>query len=247
MDDWRSIPILLNNFNRLRSTRSMVRSLSRWGCRSIYVVDNASSFPPLLRWYERQTGATVFRLEENRGSRAPWSSGVLDQIDGQFYIVSDSDLDLNLCPPDTVGHIAQLMIQDPRLKKVGLSLEIDDLPDESPFKKEVIAWESRYWQNRISNELFDAPIDTTFAMYDRERGNSSWFDNCARTDRPYTARHLPWYLTPATLTKEDRYYLEHCRTEAHWSSALQRWYAEQPRRRRVLPSKGLMEEAVTRE
>jgi hypothetical protein len=41
-----------------------------------------------------------------------------------------------------------------------------------------------------------------------------------RLDRPYTARHLPWYLHAGNTKDEHRYYFSRVQTPAHWGSRL---------------------------
>ena len=52
-------------------------------------------------------------------------------------------------------------------------------------------------------------IDTTFAVY-RKDGPQGHYGPAIRANRPYTARHLPWYWDPANLDKEQKQYLEKC-------------------------------------
>jgi hypothetical protein len=51
---------------------------------------------------------------------------------------------------------------------------------------------------------FDALTDTTFALYRypiKEFGYSA-----VRTNRPYTARHLPWYFRDDSILPDDEIY-----------------------------------------
>ena len=59
------MPILINSFNRLSCLRRLIMWLTRAGYRRIYVIDNDSSYPPLLAFLaalEDGGMATVIRL-----------------------------------------------------------------------------------------------------------------------------------------------------------------------------------------
>src|SRR5690606_28651899 len=137
--------------------------------------------------------------------------------------VTDPDLDLGLCPDDTIQHLINLLDRYQDLTKVGLSLEVNDLPSESPVYREALGWETPFWQTKRDWQCFDAPVDTTFAVYDRRRSPplapGMQFTRAVRSDRPFTARHLPFDLTKANITEEDCYYLRN----ATWSSTMSRY------------------------
>ena len=94
--------------------------------------------------------------------------------------------------------------QHPDIDKVGFSLKIDDLPNHYRHKKNVLLWEGQFWHDKISNKLYRAPIDTTFAMYRPGQGHEN--GKSLRTAPPYEARHLPWYQDSRNPSEEDRHY-----------------------------------------
>ena len=64
----------------------------------------------------------------------------------------------------------------------------------------------------------------TFAVYrgPNRRGRFR-YGPALRAAPPYTARHLPWYLTPDSINDEWRYYFEHaCCASACWSNKMRR-------------------------
>jgi hypothetical protein len=71
-----------------------------------------------------------------------------------------------------------------------------------------LAKEEKYWQAmRDPSGFYVAGIDTTFAIYDRERLLNERFYWSLRSPEPYVARHLPWYVTRENLTVEELFYL----------------------------------------
>jgi len=107
----------------------------------------------------------------------------------------------------------------PKYNHVGTSLEINDLPDCYPLKEKVIKHESHYWApeaNLINGEVTAALIDTTFAMY-RNTSKVLPTGPALRTVRPFTLKHVDWYLDPNKHTPEYQYYLDSCKSYATWA------------------------------
>jgi len=205
----------------------MVAYLKRLHDVHIVVVDNASSYPPLLDWLAA-TDVEVVRLKENVGYRCVWKRGLIPlgsdhrkRFGTDWYVVSDPDLDISSCPLDCVQVLAEGLSRRPRYVKVGLSLEIQDLPDHYAHKQSVLVWERGHWLpgKRVDGTFFHSAIDTTFAVYhcDRPYQEDAWIAPSLRADRPYTARHLPWYCDLDNLDEEELFFLRSLQTKTHWS------------------------------
>ena len=88
------IPVIINNRNLLTWPKAMVRDLSKWeGIGDIYIVDNGSTYEPLLEWYATKP-CEVVSLEVNAGHQAPWLCGLVQKLGEPYYAVTDPDLDL---------------------------------------------------------------------------------------------------------------------------------------------------------
>ncbi|GAC1374115.1 MAG: hypothetical protein NVSMB32_17410 [Actinomycetota bacterium] len=212
------IPIFINCRERLTPLLALLSFLERAGHERIFLIDNDSTYPPLLEFYA-QTCHKVIRLGANLGHEALWVANVLERVGVRgSFVLSDPDIvPLEGCPLDVVEYFGDLLERYPDRRKVGFGLAIDDLPREFVFREEVIAWESYYWQHMIAPGLFDAPIDTTFALY-RDPGVRG-IDHCLRTGHPYLARHIPWYENLAQLSEEERFYRTHARKDiTNWSN-----------------------------
>lgn len=224
---WKGIiPIYINNFNRLTSTKQLASYFDHIDGTSVVIIDNASSYEPLLEWYSK-CPYKVIKLKQNYGHLAPWSQGCyLDKIyNSDYYVVTDADLDLSHCPKDLMKVLIR-GIKEYKVNKVGLSLEISDLPDDFPLKNDVINWEKKYWQTMTPDKKFyKADVDTTFALYDTTTPQkvATQIDPSLRTARPYTAKHIPWYLTPNTLSEEEKYIIKNSKDgETHWTKQLKK-------------------------
>ncbi len=217
--DYKNIPIVINNFNRLAMMLRLIDSLTSRGYHNIHIVDNASTYPPLLEWYE-SCPYTVYRLDRNVGHLAFWETDLHEKFRGQYIAYTDPDVEIHPdCPDDFMEKFVKLLRKYPKALKVGFSLLIDDLPDCYDKKEDVQKWESQFWETEVEPGVFKAPIDTTFAVYKPFfRGELINFAyTFLRVGKPYSVRHLPWYADSANPTGEDKYYISQIRTSTHWS------------------------------
>lgn len=201
-------PVIITVRDRVTSLRQLVEWLEAAGQRELYLLDNASTYPPLLEWLS-QSRHTVVRSERNLGHRAAWLLGLVPRLGhNRYFVVSDPDVvPTEECPLDALGYFRSLFVEIPAVHKVGFGLRLDDLPDHYEHKGEAVAWEQQFWREEMLPGVYRAAIDTTFALYRPGRGH--WYLNGLRTGAPYLARHLSWYTDSATLSDEDRYYRAH--------------------------------------
>lgn len=158
-------------------------------------------------------------MGENLGHRVVWERDLPGSLGAREYVVTDHDLDLRAVPTDVYHHLSLALDRHPGGEKCGLSLEIQDLPMRFPLRYQVREWEGRFWRGRTAEGYFRAPVDTTFALYRSGRRVEWYTGDCLRCNMPYVARHLPWYLSPADLDEEQRFYIEATRTESHWTGS----------------------------
>lgn len=214
------IPVIINNFNRLNCLQQHIAWLERSGMRNIYIIDNASTYPPLLAYY-RKTPHTVFLLNCNVGFMALWKTVLFQRFRNDYYVYTDPDIiPVRECPIDAVEFFYTLLHKYPNIDKVGFGLEIEDLPDHYPLKEKVQLWESKFWVEEVESNVFSAPIDTTFALYRPGSMGGSEL-KALRTGGLYRARHLSWYVNTCHLPEEELYYMEHVGASASWTSELQ--------------------------
>lgn len=212
-----NIPIIINNFNRLECLIQITDKYVACGYQNIVIIDNASTYPPLLEYYAH-CPYKVHRLKKNMEFPALWVSGLYDQFyKDNYYVYTDPDiLPDDQCPPDFIHHFYKLLSKHPELDKAGFSLRIDNLPDHYHLKAAVLEIESPYWQKKKSNAYYSAPIDTTFALY--RPGIKGTVDiNSGRSLPPYVALHLPWYSDSNHPTEETIYYRNHALYSKNWT------------------------------
>ena len=201
-------PVIITVRDRLSCLEQLLSWLEGMGQNEIWLCDNASTFPPLVKFLKTTKHNVVYN-NFNLGHRAPWLSGLVPQLGNKrYFIISDPDVVPDSNTPSDVLKLFEYMLQsNPKIDKVGFSLQIDNLPNHFIHKSDVITWETQFWQNTYCPGYYKAPIDTTFAMYRPGSGHQN--GNSLRSAPPFTARHLPWYQDFANLSEEDAYYIEH--------------------------------------
>lgn len=204
-------PIIINNFNRLSTTRKLYKDLATLGYTNIIILDNRSTYLPLLDWYrslKNKPGVTVHLLGRNCGHQALWKSGLINSFTGYDYIAyTDSDLELNKNTPknfiEQMANISKHFLFD----KVGLAIKIDDLPNNF-MGKTIKGTESIYWVKKIvyrHYELYQGMIDTTFSIINPRK---SFLYPALRVAGDFTCIHKPWYIDFDNIDKEEQYMLD---------------------------------------
>ena len=168
-----------------------------------------SEYKPLLDYY-KESNYKIFSLDNNCGYAAIWDSSIYENFfKNSFYIYTDSDMELaEDCPKNFIDIMLFNLWRHKRIDKIGLSIKIDDIPDHYNKKQKVLEWEKRNWEIKFDNNLYNANVDTTFALY---RKNKIGPDGCLKALRlvpPYSIRHLPWYENSNDLEEEFLYYFK---------------------------------------
>ena len=210
--NYRAVPIIVNSRDRRSCLERLVAWLRSAGYVNIAILDNQSTYPPLLDYLrDIEDVVVVFRSSRNLGPRALWSSGLIGMVSDVPFVYTDPDvLPVDECPPDAVVMLFELLGAHREATKAGLGIRIDDIPDTYEHKAAVQAWEANFWRRPLSGNGYDAAVDTTFALY----RPGSWHQlRAVRSGSPYLVRHLPWYTDSSTPTPEDRYYADHARSE----------------------------------
>lgn len=201
------IPIYFVNRNRLESLRKMIDWLVGAGFRNIKILDNGSTFPPLIEYYQALPSTVeVIRLQENLGPWAFWKLGLHRQV-ASDYIVSDSDLVPAVhCPEDLIIFLKEVLIKHPSILKVGAGLNLKNVSPHYSLGEHVQNWEQQFWHKPVGRCLFSAGVDTTFALYRKGSDFTNDASRNLRTGFPYLLEHTPWLVDDRSLPEEEIYY-----------------------------------------
>jgi hypothetical protein len=198
-------PIVINCRDRLTPLCAMIDWLTAAGHENITLLDNQSTYRPLLDYY-RCTPHKVVRLEHNLGARALWLAS-LDVLNG-WYVYSDPDIvPIEQCPTSLLSVLRALLDEFPAVSKAGPGLYLDDVPatmDSLEWERALISEQRRLYSKATDAEAYISKIDTTFALH---RPHARFTYTAIRTGYPYQARHTSWYTDGQPLTDEDTFYL----------------------------------------
>jgi hypothetical protein len=214
-------PIIINNFNRLTTTKNMVEKLLSLGYDNIYILDNNSTYYPLLLWYnEIHEKVNIIRFDKNHGHMAFWSTNFNKNFNG-WVIYTDSDIELS--PSLNVNFVQKLktIAKNYNINKVGFALRIDDFqPHHYGSVFNFKGHEERHWLESPEDHLYEAHTDTTFALIKAEDGHQY---ESIRVASDMLARHMPWYTDFDNLNEEEKYFIENANEVSTYKKHYQEW------------------------
>ena len=215
----KEIPVFINVRDRLNCLYQLLAWLEQAGHRKIILIDNASTYPPLLR-YLNTCPHHVFRSGKNLGHTALWQIPEFKKtISSSWYVYTDPDVvPIELCPPDLIAKLYGLLKRFPDYLKAGPGLHLDDIPDHYHLKQKVLDVETSLYGKEVEQGVFQADIDTTFALH---RPHTPYILGPAlRLRGRYEIRHFPWYVDSANLCEEDIYYRDRAtKSVTNWNTA----------------------------
>lgn len=218
------IPVIIINFNQLFYLKQLVDFLIIRGFTNIVIVDNKSTYPPLLDYYKDiEDKVMIEYMDDNYGHNVFFENIELQKKYGKgYYVLTDADIVPNKdLPKDfmlTLIHYLDKYFK--RVTKVGFALRIDDIPDSFPLKEKVLKWEQRFWDIKLSKDVYKASIDTTFALYKPNYPvffNNINFYSGIRIAGDFIAEHGGWYKDINCLTEEELYYQETTSSSSSWN------------------------------
>lgn len=205
------IPIILINRNRLTTTEKLIDQLLLLGYSDITILDMASTYPPLLEFYDRRSSDFTVMYWDNTGHKALWEEAILKEHFNQYpwVAVTDSDIELNINTPK--GFIEEMIViaKDFRVDKVGLAIDYWNITNK--FLANIIQpIEATYWLTKLKHrkrEIYAAPVDTTFCVV---RPELPFQYNAVRIGGNFTCKHIPWNENWDNLNHEQQYYMDTC-------------------------------------
>jgi hypothetical protein len=225
------IPIFIISWNQYTYVKSMVEQLLKYPNMKIYIIDNKSTYKPLVDYLKEIDGHNNIKVlyqPENYGHRV-YERPEIYELGGDMYVVTDPDLKLNPKMPENFLEIMATLSAQYKTNKIGLALDIKndiDLTKKLDGRNgETFATnEAPYWKDPVNDpkyELYRAPIDTTFALINKKYRMLGNMYNSIRIAGDFTAVHRPWTISNKTEVppEEMEYYLKN----DNKSTTLNRW------------------------
>jgi hypothetical protein len=167
-------PVFVNSFNQYTYLSGIIDALHLNGFKQIFVLDQASEYPPLLDYFisqSFQSKARLISIGRNIGPRE--AVRFVRSLGFGTFVFTDPDIEV---PKSMDPYFLSTLFETSRryrCKKVGLALDISEphrfkdikCKDSSGRELGIVEWESRFWRHKIESKIFRAPVDTTFFLY----------------------------------------------------------------------------------
>jgi glycosyltransferase involved in cell wall biosynthesis len=216
-------PVIIPSFNQLYYMKNTIKQLKRFGLENFIILDNGSTYPPLIKWFEQIDAPVIIDLS-NPGPRNFFTNQDIWNKLPNYFIVTDPDLEYSARTPDTLVQDLIEISETFSLPKIALALDTSDKEEMVPMVED---WEVEYWKEIIARTKYGDPIyqaktDTTFALYNKKfvqrPGLLAWdadFFSAPRVAGRFSCKHWGWYYKKPIPKEEYEYYKN---TATYWSS-----------------------------
>ena len=218
------IPVYIPTFNNPTYTSNFISQLESFNLNKITVVDNASTFPPMVKLLnEISNKYELIRLNKNRGPHLLIRDLNYYEKLPNYFILSDPDIEISRnIPEDFINTLIEVS-EEFKIGKVGLALAIpkeEELIEKFIYmdgeKRSLIEWEEQFWENEVGktsqgDSIFLTTLDTTFALYNKKYFNLEDRYKSLRIGGRYTSKHLGSYAKTIVPQEEIEYYLSNTR------------------------------------
>jgi len=214
------LPIVIPVFNNLTYLSNTIDFFNSIGFNEYLILNNGSQYKPLEEYFKKlPEGVAILDLPDNPGPRVYFENQNLYRKLPEKFILTDPDLKFKKeLDKESIFHLFDICDQH-RLYKIGSALNIDiDEPNclDMQFMNQgrsltIRQIENGYYRSfcgitKYGDTIYNAPIDTTFAVYNKRyfAGNVQ-LANCRVAGR-YSAIHYGWYDVPPIPKKEYEFY-----------------------------------------
>lgn len=219
-------PVFVNAFEQLTYVRDTVAWLARAGFASVTVLDQGSTHPAHLAWYDSadfRGQARLVRLKANLGPRRAVKKAAQMAGMGSPFIFTDPDLDLpRPVPGDFLTRMFRLGLAH-GVTKVGLALDVFDAGRvrlDLPLGRgqTVASYNRRFYRHALEESVWAAGVDTTFFLHVPDPGKPGFGILSSQPRIPavrvggagWLAGHRPWHHETGLPAEELAYYRARC-------------------------------------
>jgi len=209
------IPIIIityNNYKYVENTIKQLIKINKDYENNIQILNNCSTCSHTIAYLK----SLKYKIIENTGNHGPRvnktdNKHIYDILPDK-YILTDPDLEFNEnMPSNYIEHLSKIS-DELNIFKLGLALDITDNDKFYQYKHpmfnlSIAEIEAHYWKNYFKHNdyhLYAAPVDTTFALYNKNALNEK-VD--VRIAGAFTAKHMPWYIETKLFNLYENYML----------------------------------------
>ena len=205
------IPVVIISYNNHRYVNNTINQLVNINpafLNDVVIMDNNSTDIDSINFLTTTKCKVVYNTE-NKG---PWIEKYPDfynSLPNKFFI-TDPDLEFNKKLPKDFTEILSNLSNRFGCHKIGLALDISDFDQmyntKYYFNSTIYDWEKKFWNKKINDvnfELYDATIDTTFCLINKQPSNTTYKQ--MRIAGNFTAKHLPWYRKNLFYNQYEKY------------------------------------------
>ena len=221
-----NIPVILVSYNNAVYLKLTLEQLNRYGIIPV-ILDNCStdsSSQKFLHHAEENGLASVVFLPKNYGHLVGFLKPIYSLLPDVFAY-SDPDLLYNKKLPENFLQELSSLNRRFNVYKSGFALDLmqsEEIIDATIECKKIKPiefdqdfsirdWEGQFWRFKLEHEkleVYAAKIDTTFAVYDKNKYRGDFFD-AVRVAGEFSCIHLPWFPNKDIMTgQEKKNYLE---------------------------------------
>lgn len=215
------IPVIIPTFNLPSYLNMMIDQLESVGVSNYIVCDNNSTYPEMIKYLDRLIcdNKNVVRFSENLGPRIFCETKEFLSILPEYFIITDPDILFNKNLPNNFIEKMKRVIETYDVSKCGFAIDIFDSRDKFFKGHDIDTWEGIYWQYKIEkypevDDLYYAPIDTTFSLYKKSKlinelmatrsGVTS--TSSIRIAGRFTCQHMGWWGDQPLTEDEIKFY-----------------------------------------
>jgi glycosyltransferase involved in cell wall biosynthesis len=213
-------PLYIPTFNNPTYLTNMLNQLSQMKWENVTILDGGSTYAPMINLLDKLSEKMqVISLPENPGPRYFSLDREFLSTLPQFFCVSDPDIQFNKMLPANFISVMIELSERYQYGKVGFALDIGEKLSlkESAYilhgkTSTIREYEKQFWANRLvvlpdSSPVFIAPIDTTFALYNKKFFiPQDSFDRALRVAGNYSSLHIPWLNNDMLPAEERKFY-----------------------------------------
>ena len=194
-----TIPIIVicyNNYKYVENTLKQILKINEDYFNNIQILDNCSNCIDTINYLKLVKCKVIYNNTNNTPRINTNDNQHIYNILPDKFILTDPDLEFNENIPNNFIEILSTLSDTYNCNKIGFALEIKDFDKMYQFNyifnDNIYVYETQFWKSIIINdsyELYNADIDTTFCLINKNNNNTS-----IRIAGNFTAKHLPWYI-----------------------------------------------------